>query len=54
MDIIARRLTIITLTLTIFALMFSALVTHPNRRDLHLQSGLSISCDVLTACHASL
>ncbi len=39
MTTIARRLTIVTLMMTVFALSFAALATHPSKRPL----GLNIS-----------
>ena len=40
----ARRFTIITLILTIFALAFSALVAHPGRKDLRVHLGTAAPC----------
>lgn len=54
MTVIARRFTILTLMMMIFALVFSALAAQPGRRSLHLQSGLATECDVLSPCTAML
>ncbi|TWF56938.1 hypothetical protein [Neorhizobium alkalisoli] len=52
--IIARRLTIITLTFMIFALTFSALVAHPGRHGSYQLGGLAGGCEAMMSCHVSL
>lgn len=44
MPIVARRLTIVTLMMTIFALGFAALVSEPARRDLRVHLGTEAQC----------
>ncbi|MBP1843742.1 hypothetical protein J2046_001998 [Rhizobium petrolearium] len=44
MFVLARRLTIVTLIMTIFALSFAALVAEPGRRDLRVHLGTSAQC----------
>ncbi|MFB9951283.1 hypothetical protein ACFFP0_20745 [Rhizobium puerariae] len=44
MFVLARRLTIVTLIMTIFALAFAALVAQPGRRDPGMRVGSATSC----------
>jgi hypothetical protein len=44
MFIIARRLTILTLVMAIFAISFAALATHPVRRHLGVHMGTNAPC----------
>jgi hypothetical protein len=44
MTVLARRLTILTLIMTIFAFIFSALVTAPARNDLRVHLGTAAPC----------
>lgn len=44
MTILARRLTIVTLIMTIFAFVFSALVATPARNDLRVHLGTTVPC----------
>lgn len=50
MTIIARRLTIFALTMTIFAFVFSALAAQPGRHALHGQNALASACDMQQPC----
>lgn len=54
MPIVARRFTILTLLMMIFALAFSALAVQPGRRGLHLQSSLTPICSYSQPCAVSL
>ncbi|WP_162895074.1 hypothetical protein [Rhizobium terrae] len=44
MAVLARRLTIITLIMTIFAFAFAALVAQPGRKELRVHLGTSVPC----------
>ncbi|MDQ0133374.1 hypothetical protein J2T08_001275 [Neorhizobium galegae] len=44
MTILARRLTIVTLIMTIFAFVFGALVAAPARHDLRVHLGTAVPC----------
>lgn len=44
MSILARRLTIVTLIMTIFALAFAALVAEPGRKELRVHLGTAAPC----------
>jgi len=56
MAILARRLTIITLIMTVFALAFVALVEQPGRRELRVHLGTNAPCyhPATPGCVASL
>ncbi|CDN47124.1 MULTISPECIES: hypothetical protein [Neorhizobium] len=44
MTVLARRLTIVTLIMTIFAFAFAALVAAPARNDLRVHLGTTVPC----------
>jgi len=44
MTVLARRLTIVTLIMTIFAFVFSALASAPARNDLRVHLGTAAPC----------
>ena len=44
MPAIARRLTILTLLMTVFAVSFAALASHPVRRNIGFHAGTSAPC----------
>lgn len=54
MDILARRLTIITLLMAIFAIMLAAAVETDYRRSTHNTTGKLVACATPQACTASL
>ena len=54
MDILARRLTIITLLLAIFAMMLAAAVEADYRRDQKSRYGALSGCAVASLCRAAL
>jgi hypothetical protein len=54
MDILARRLTIITLLMAIFAIMLAAAVETDYRRSTHNTTGKLIACSAPHTCSASL
>ena len=54
MDILARRLTIITLLMAIFAIMLAAAVETDYRRGAQNATGKMIACSTPHACRASL
>lgn len=56
MAVLARRLTIITLIMTIFALAFVALIEQPARRELRVHLGTNAPCyhPATRGCVASL
>lgn len=54
MDILARRLTIITLLMAIFAIMLAAAVETDSRRSAHNASGKLMACSPPQICRASL
>jgi hypothetical protein len=54
MDILARRLTIITLLMAIFAIMLAAAVETDYRRSTHNTTGKLIACSTPDMCRASL
>lgn len=56
MTVIARRLTIIVLTMTVFALGLATLVTAPGRREIrvHLDSGIECYHPATPGCIAAL
>ncbi|QLF69917.1 hypothetical protein FE840_010425 [Peteryoungia desertarenae] len=52
---VARRMMIITLIMTVFALLFAQLVTHGDNRRPRLQAGLAVDCTgpLFAACMTS-
>lgn len=54
MDILARRLTIITLLMAIFAIMLAAAVETDYRRSTHNTTGKLVACSAPEMCRASL
>ncbi|MCQ4634306.1 hypothetical protein GB927_030010 [Shinella sp. CPCC 100929] len=54
MDILARRLTIITLLMAIFAIMLAAAVETDYRRSTHNTTGKLVACSAPQMCRASL
>ena len=54
MDILARRLTIITLLMAIFAIMLAAAVETDYRRSTHNTTGKLAACATPHSCTASL
>jgi hypothetical protein len=54
MDILARRLTIITLLMAIFAIMLAAAVETDYRRSTHNTTGEVAACSPPQMCRASL
>ena len=54
MDILARRLTIITLLMAIFAIMLAAAVETDYRRSTHNTTGKLVACSTGQMCRASL
>jgi len=44
MSVVLRRLTIVTLIMTIFAFCFSALVAQPGRNELRVHLGTAAPC----------
>ena len=54
MDILARRLTIITLLMAIFAIMLAAAVETDYRRSAHDTTGKLVACSAPEMCRASL
>jgi len=54
MDILARRLTIITLLMAIFAIMLAAAVETDYRRSTHNTTGKLVACATPHSCTASL
>lgn len=54
MDILARRLTIITLLMAIFAMLLAAAVETDYRRGLHEQGGTLSACAKPNLCRAAL
>ena len=54
MDILARRLTIITLLMAIFAIMLAAAVETDYRRGTHNANAKLVSCAAPQMCRASI
>jgi hypothetical protein len=54
MDILARRLTIITLLMAVFAIMLAAAVTTDYRRSAQSRTGSLVACNTQHFCHAAL
>lgn len=54
MDILARRLTIITLLMAVFAIMLAAAVETDYRRGAHNTTGKLVACSTPDMCRASL
>lgn len=54
MDILARRLTIITLLMAIFAIMLAAAVETDYRRSARNAPGKLIACSMPDTCRAAL
>jgi len=54
MDILARRLTIITLLMAVFAIMLAAAVETDYRRSAHSNNGKLIACSTPHGCRAAL
>lgn len=54
MDILARRLTIITLLMAIFAIMLAAAVETDYRRTTQNNTGKLVACTAPQMCRASL
>ncbi len=54
MDILARRLTIITLLMAVFAMMLAAAVETDYRRTPHSNAGKLVACSTPDMCRASL
>jgi len=54
MDILARRLTIITLLMAVFAIMLAAAVETDYRRSTHNNAGKLVACSTPDMCRASL
>lgn len=54
MDILARRLTIITLLMAIFAIMLAAAVETDYRRNAHNSHGKLVACSAPQMCRASI
>lgn len=57
MSTITRRFAIFTLIVAVFAVGFSAIVAHPSRKELRLQSGLAgihVSCLTEDACSTAV
>ena len=54
MDILARRLTIITLLMAVFAIMLAAAVETDNRRSTQNNTGKLMACSTADMCRAAL
>lgn len=55
MEILTRRLTIITLLMTVFAISVAAAVeTDARRHDQNKRYGTASACSIPTICHPSL
>ncbi len=54
MDILARRLTIITLLMAVFAIMLAAAVETDYRRSAHDNSSKLMACSTPGLCRAAL
>ena len=54
MDILAHRLTIITLLMTVFAIMLAAAVETDYRRSTHNKAGKLVACTTPGICRAAL
>ncbi|MFC6445573.1 hypothetical protein [Shinella zoogloeoides] len=54
MDILARRLTIITLLMAVFAIMLAAAVETDYRRNTHNDAGKLVACSAPGMCRAAL
>ncbi len=54
MDILARRLTIITLLMAVFAIMLAAAVETDYRRSTHNNGGKLVACSTAAMCRAAL
>ena len=54
MDILARRLTIITLLMAVFAIMLAAAVETDYRRSTQNDNGKLVACSTSFSCRASL
>ncbi len=54
MDILARRLTIITLLMAIFAIMLAAAVETDYRRSAQKNGGKLVACSTSQMCRAAL
>lgn len=53
MDILARRLTIITLLMAVFAIMLAAAVETDYRRNTHNDAGKLVACSAPGMCRAA-